>query len=94
MRDRAAGIGIGLFQGGSNLFVNGLVLSVMYCGGVLIKRPGRHIDRLVLTRRSDAGGVTAGGLMSMLIAAQAIERAMATLSSLMGQARRSVRRAR
>ena len=32
------GIGIGLFQGGSNLFVNGLVLSVLYAGGTLITR--------------------------------------------------------
>ncbi|PIK54099.1 ATP-binding cassette sub-family B member 8, mitochondrial [Apostichopus japonicus] len=54
------GCGIGFFQGFSNLFLNGLVLGVVYCGGYLMS----------------SGQLQAGQLMSFLVAAQSIQRSV------------------
>ncbi|CAL8113382.1 unnamed protein product [Orchesella dallaii] len=63
------GAGIGLFQGGSNLFLNGIVLGVMYTGGKLIA----------------AQKLSSGDLMSFLVASQTIQRSLANMSLLFGQ---------
>lgn len=63
------GVGIGLFQGGSNLFLNGIVLGVMYTGGKLIA----------------AEKLSSGDLMSFLVASQTIQRSLANMSQLFGQ---------
>ncbi|KAJ8048882.1 ATP-binding cassette sub-family B member 8, mitochondrial [Holothuria leucospilota] len=68
------GCGIGIFQGFSNLFLNGLVLGVVYCGGYLMS----------------SGTLQAGQLMSFLVAAQSIQRSIATMSILFGQAVRGI----
>ena len=52
------GVGIGAFQGLSNLAINGLVLVVLYCGGSLVARQD----------------MSAGQLMSFLVATQTIQR--------------------
>lgn len=62
------GIGIGLFQAGTNFFLNGIVLGTLYCGGSLVA----------------SSGMTAGDLMSFLVATQTIQRSMAQLSLLFG----------
>ncbi|KAJ8048881.1 ATP-binding cassette sub-family B member 8, mitochondrial [Holothuria leucospilota] len=69
------GCGIGIFQGFSNLFLNGLVLGVVYCGGYLMS----------------SGTLQAGQLMSFLVAAQSIQRSIATMSILFGQAVRGIK---
>jgi ATP-binding cassette subfamily B (MDR/TAP) protein 8 len=63
------GAGIGLFQGGSSIFLNGIVLSVLYTGGKLIA----------------SHSITSGDLMSFLVAAQTIQRSLSNLSLLFGQ---------
>lgn len=63
------GLGIGLFQAGTNLFLNGLVLGTLYFGGYLMS-----IHEL-----------NAGNLMSFLVATQTIQRSLAQLSLLFGQ---------
>ncbi|XP_071852655.1 mitochondrial potassium channel ATP-binding subunit-like isoform X2 [Apostichopus japonicus] len=68
------GCGIGFFQGFSNLFLNGLVLGVVYCGGYLMS----------------SGQLQAGQLMSFLVAAQSIQRSVSVMSILFGQAIRGV----
>jgi len=62
------GLGIGLFQGGTNLFLNSLVLGTLYLGGHLLS----------------AGQLTAGDLMSFLVATQTIQRSLGQLSLLFG----------
>ncbi|RZF41361.1 hypothetical protein LSTR_LSTR000075 [Laodelphax striatellus] len=62
------GFGIGLFQAGTNLFLNGIVLGTLYCGGYLIV----------------SEQMTAGDLMSFLVATQTIQRSMAQMSLLFG----------
>ena len=52
------GAGIGIFQGLSNLAINGMTLIVLYSGGVLL----------------DSKQITAGELMSFLMATQTIQR--------------------
>lgn len=63
------GVGIGLFQGGSNLFLNGIVLGVMYTGGKLIA----------------AQKLSSGDLMSFLVASQTIQRSLSNMSLVFGQ---------
>lgn len=63
------GAGIGLFQAGSNLFLNGIVLGVMYTGGKLIA----------------AQKLSSGDLMSFLVASQTIQRSLANMSLIFGQ---------
>ncbi|XP_063957304.1 mitochondrial potassium channel ATP-binding subunit-like [Lytechinus pictus] len=68
------GFGIGLFQGLTNLALNGLVLGVVYYGGYLMS----------------SNEVQAGQLMSFLVASQNVQRSLAAISILFGQAVRGV----
>lgn len=63
------GFGIGLFQAGTNLFLNGLVLGTLYFGGYLMSTQE----------------LNAGNLMSFLVATQTIQRSLTQLSLLFGQ---------
>ena len=63
------GLGIGLFQGGVNLFLNGVVLGTLYYGGYLLSNQQ----------------VTPGDLMSFLVATQTIQRSLGQMSLLFGQ---------
>ncbi|XP_024940230.1 ATP-binding cassette sub-family B member 8, mitochondrial isoform X2 [Cephus cinctus] len=62
------GLGIGLFQAGTNLFLNGIVLSTLYFGGHLIS----------------TGQLSSGDLMAFLMATQTIQRSLTQLSLLFG----------
>ncbi|XP_068082145.1 mitochondrial potassium channel ATP-binding subunit isoform X2 [Anabrus simplex] len=62
------GLGIGLFQAGTNIFLNGLILGTLYVGG-----------RLMATNQ-----LSAGDLMAFLVATQTIQRSLAQLSLLFG----------
>ncbi|KAF1770190.1 hypothetical protein GCK72_002008 [Caenorhabditis remanei] len=64
------GIGIGIFQAGTNLFLNGMILSVLYGGSNLISK----------------GEMTPGALMSFLVSAQTIQRSLSQLSIIFGTA--------
>ncbi|CAB3407988.1 unnamed protein product [Caenorhabditis bovis] len=64
------GIGVGMFQGGTNLFLNGIVLSVLYGGSTLIAQ----------------GEMSPGALMSFLVSAQTIQRSLSQLSVIFGTA--------
>ena len=54
--------------GGTNLFLNGVVLGTLYYGGYLMS----------------VGRVTPGDLMSFLVATQTIQRSIAQMSLLFG----------
>lgn len=62
------GFGIGLFQGGANLFLNGIVLGSLFAGGWLISNKE----------------IKAGDLISFLVATQMVERSLAQMSLLLG----------
>ncbi|KAJ8976437.1 hypothetical protein NQ317_008471 [Molorchus minor] len=62
------GFGIGLFQAGTNMFLNSMVLSTLYMGGYLLS-----------TNRLSAGEV-----MAYLMASQTIQRSLAQISLLFG----------
>lgn len=62
------GLGIGLFQAGTNLFLNGIVLGTIYLGGHLLS----------------IGQLTPGDLMAFLMATQTIQRSLTQLSLLFG----------
>ncbi|KAG6458871.1 mitochondrial potassium channel ATP-binding subunit [Manduca sexta] len=62
------GLGIGLFQAGTNLFLNGMVLGTMFLGGHLMS----------------TGQMTAGDVMAFLVNAQTVQRSVAQLSLLFG----------
>eukprot|EP00049_Salpingoeca_infusionum_P011445 m.199009 g.199009 ORF g.199009 m.199009 type:complete len:726 (-) comp14929_c1_seq2:230-2407(-) len=61
--------GIGIFQAGSTMFLNGVVLGVIYYGGILLSR-----DQL-----------SPGDLMQFLVSSQTIQRALSNTSVLFGQ---------
>merc|ERR1711962_1219973 len=63
------GMGIGLFQSGTVLFLNGIVLSTLYYGGYLLS-----IQEL-----------TPGDLMAFLVSTQNIQRSLGQMSILFGQ---------
>ncbi|VDN27717.1 unnamed protein product [Cylicostephanus goldi] len=63
-------MGIGLFQGATNFFLNGIVLSVLYGGSSLI----------------NSGQMSPGELMSFLVTAQTIQRSLSQLSVVFGNA--------
>jgi ATP-binding cassette subfamily B (MDR/TAP) protein 8 len=63
------GMGIGLFQSGTVLFLNGIVLSTLYYGGYL------------LTTQQ----LTPGDLMAFLVSTQTIQRSLGQMSLLFGQ---------
>nr|XP_049700797.1 mitochondrial potassium channel ATP-binding subunit isoform X1 [Helicoverpa armigera]XP_049700798.1 mitochondrial potassium channel ATP-binding subunit isoform X2 [Helicoverpa armigera]WRX06104.1 ABCB9 [Helicoverpa armigera] len=62
------GLGIGLFQAGTNLFLNGMVLGTMFMGGHLMS----------------SGQMSAGDVMAFLVNAQTVQRSVAQLSLLFG----------
>lgn len=62
------GLGIGLFQAGTNLFLNGMVLGTMFLGGHLMS----------------TGQMSAGDVMAFLVNAQTVQRSVAQLSLLFG----------
>ncbi|CAG9795526.1 unnamed protein product [Diatraea saccharalis] len=62
------GLGVGLFQAGTNLFLNGMVLSTMFLGGHLMS----------------TGHMSAGDVMAFLVNAQTVQRSVAQLSLLFG----------
>lgn len=62
------GLGIGTFQGLANFALNGIVLGTLFTGGWLMSRQE----------------ITAGNLMSFLVASQTIERSLAQMSLLFG----------
>ncbi|XP_026743729.1 ATP-binding cassette sub-family B member 8, mitochondrial [Trichoplusia ni] len=62
------GLGIGLFQAGTNLFLNGMVLGTMFLGGHLMS----------------SGQMSAGDVMAFLVNAQTVQRSVAQLSLLFG----------
>lgn len=64
------GLGVGLFTAGSNLFINGVVLGVVYYGGTLVQQ----------------GQVSPGQLMQFLVSSQTVQRSVAQLSVLIGKA--------
>ncbi|CAD5218164.1 unnamed protein product [Bursaphelenchus okinawaensis] len=67
----ALGHGIGAFQAASNIFLNGVVLGVLYGG-----------TKLMLT----TSDLSAGDLMSFLVAAQTIQKSLTQLSIVFGSA--------
>ncbi|CAG9764190.1 unnamed protein product [Ceutorhynchus assimilis] len=66
--NESLGFGIGLFQAGTNLFLNGTVLMTLYMGGYLLS----------------TNQLSAGEVMSFLMAAQTIQRSLAQVSLLFG----------
>lgn len=66
--NEALGMGIGIFQAGSNLFLNGIVMGILWGGGQLMAR-----DQL-----------QPGDLMSFLVAAQTIQKSLAQLGIMFG----------
>ncbi|XP_065648472.1 mitochondrial potassium channel ATP-binding subunit isoform X2 [Hydra vulgaris] len=63
------GAGIGVFQGLSNLAINGIVLAVLYTGAILVNNQQ----------------LMPGDLMSYLIATQTVQKSLASMSVLFGQ---------
>lgn len=64
------GFGIGIFQGLSNFFINGMVLSVIYAGGYMIVN----------------NEINPGQLMAYLTATQMVQRSFSQFSILFGAA--------
>ncbi|XP_026672444.1 ATP-binding cassette sub-family B member 8, mitochondrial, partial [Ceratina calcarata] len=62
------GFGIGLFQGGTNLFLNSILLCTLYFGGHLLS----------------TGQLSPGELMAFLMATQTIQKSLSQLSLLFG----------
>ncbi|KAL2711495.1 mitochondrial potassium channel ATP-binding subunit isoform X1, partial [Vespula squamosa] len=62
------GFGIGLFQAGTNLFLNGILLCTLYFGGHLMS----------------IGQLSSGDLMAFLMATQIVQRSLSQLSLLFG----------
>ncbi|CAH0550882.1 unnamed protein product [Brassicogethes aeneus] len=62
------GFGIGVFQAGTNMFLNSMVLSTLYMGGYLLS----------------TNKLSAGEVMSYLMASQTIQRSLAQISLLFG----------
>ncbi|VEN52920.1 unnamed protein product, partial [Callosobruchus maculatus] len=68
------GVGIGLFQAGTNLFINGMLLSTLYMGGYLLS----------------TNKLSAGEVMAYLMASQTIQRSLAQVSLLFGSVIRGI----
>uniref|UniRef100_A0AC34RIQ6 ATP-binding cassette sub-family B member 8, mitochondrial n=1 Tax=Panagrolaimus sp. JU765 TaxID=591449 RepID=A0AC34RIQ6_9BILA len=64
------GAGIGIFQAGTNIFLNGIVLGILYGGAQLIA----------------SNDLTPGQLMSFLVTSQTIQRSLSQLSLVFGHA--------
>lgn len=67
-------LGIALFQGGTNLFLNGILLCTLYFGGHLMS----------------TGQLSPGDLMAFLMATQTIQKSLSQLSLLFGSYVRGV----
>ncbi|MGH0121621.1 UNVERIFIED_CONTAM: hypothetical protein FKN15_006598 [Acipenser sinensis] len=67
--NEALGVGIAIFQGLSNLALNCIVMGTIFAGGYLVA--GEQLS--------------AGDLMSFLVASQTVQRSMANVSILFGQ---------
>ncbi|XP_067391828.1 mitochondrial potassium channel ATP-binding subunit isoform X1 [Emydura macquarii macquarii] len=72
--NESLGLGIAVFQGLSNVVLNGIVLGTIFVGGSLLA--GEELS--------------AGDLMSFLVASQTVQRSMANVSVLFGQAVRGL----
>ncbi|CAH1163876.1 unnamed protein product [Phaedon cochleariae] len=72
--NKQLGFGIGMFQAGTNIFINSMVLSTLYMGGYLLT-----------TNRLSAGEV-----MAYLMSSQTIQRSLAQISLLFGSVVRGV----
>ncbi|KAI0227694.1 Mitochondrial potassium channel ATP-binding subunit [Lamellibrachia satsuma] len=72
--NQTLGIGIGIFQGLSNVALNGIILGTLYVGGMLMAREE----------------LRPGDLMSFMVASQTIQRSLAQMSLLFGQVVRGV----
>ncbi|XP_032662942.1 mitochondrial potassium channel ATP-binding subunit isoform X1 [Odontomachus brunneus] len=68
------GLGIGFFQAGTNLLVNGILLSTLYFGGQLLS----------------TGFLTPGDLMAFLMATQTVQKSLGQLSVLFGTYMRGI----
>lgn len=68
------GVGIGAFQGVTNLVLNGIILGVLFTGGFLMY----------------SQEMTPGSLMSFLVATQTVQKSLAQLSQLFGSYIRGV----
>ncbi|KAK9892136.1 hypothetical protein WA026_018335 [Henosepilachna vigintioctopunctata] len=68
------GFGIGWFQAGTNLFLNGMVLTTIYMGGYLLS----------------TNQLSPGELMAYLMATQTIQRSLAQISLLFGSVMRGM----
>lgn len=66
--NESLGFGVGWFQAGTNMFLNGMVLITLYMGGYLLS-----VDKL-----------SPGQLMAYLMASQTIQRSLGQLSLLFG----------
>lgn len=62
------GFGIGFFQAGTNMLLNGILLFTLYFGGQLLS----------------TGQLSSGDLMAFLMAAQTIQKSLSQLSVLFG----------
>ncbi|ELU02451.1 hypothetical protein CAPTEDRAFT_155008 [Capitella teleta] len=67
-------VGIGIFQGLSNVALNGIVLGTMYVGGYMMSQ----------------NEIQAGDLMAFMVATQTIQRSLGQISMLFGQAIRGI----
>jgi ABC-type multidrug transport system fused ATPase/permease subunit len=67
------GLGIGMFSGAAHLFANGVVLSVLYFGGTLMRT---------------SSDISAGNLMTFLVSAQTMQRSLSAMSLVFGTALR------
>ncbi|XP_064634815.1 mitochondrial potassium channel ATP-binding subunit-like [Lineus longissimus] len=73
-QNQKLGLGIGVFQGLANFALNGIVLGMLFAGGCMLAT-----DKL-----------SPGDLMSFLVATQTIQRSLAQMSLLFGQAVRGM----
>jgi len=76
-------VGIGAFQAASNLFLNSIVLAVLYTGSrLMFSAPAGNPTPL------GVGAISPGDLMSFLVSAQTIQRSLTQLSLVFGTALR------
>ena len=83
------GMGIGLFQGATNLFLNGIVLGVLYGGAQMIKTGVRVLlfsYFFFFYILQFQGEMSPGALMSFLVSAQTIQKSLSQLSIVFGNA--------
>ena len=85
------GFGIGIFQAGTVLFLNGIVLSTLYYGNLiffsLFKKSSMTICNLLFLGGNmlSTEQLTPGDLMAFLVSTQTIQRSLGQMSLLFGQ---------